>query len=235
MNSLLINSFYRSGATIVGRIIIAALFIGGTTARAQVTPQEETAAPSTTDNVQVSPDTSPDPVPASAAADNPEASAPLSSEPAAAPASAAAAASPTSPNPPILSQSSPPPKPRRPIGLLIAGAATLGGGYLFSVAVGLKWWSKEAELAPNEVCMNCDAGPKLFVPLVGPFWAIPEADGTDGKVVVAAMGAVQVVGLGLLIAGIIVYTSGGDQTQASEDKKFRAAFSPSGTQLSLRF
>ena len=33
---------------------------------------------------------------------------------------------------------------------------------------------------PGEVCLNCDTvGPLLMIPLIGPFLAIPDADGTD--------------------------------------------------------
>jgi len=113
-------------------------------------------------------------------------------EPAAAPAAAPAA------------EEAPPP-PKRKKGFLIAGVATFGGGYLFSALVGYLAY-EEKTVPEGATCTNCkETGKRMFVPLVGPFWAIEVADGTDGKVVSGLMGAVQVIGLGLTVVGVILY------------------------------
>jgi hypothetical protein len=96
------------------------------------------------------------------------------------------------------------PKPRPRKGLMIAGWSVLGGGYLFSVVVGLLVLAKDDE--PGTTCLNCDeVGPKLMIPLVGPFMAIPDADGADGKSVAAILGVVQLTGLTLGIVGTALY------------------------------
>ena len=104
-------------------------------------------------------------------------------------------------------QRPPAPEPRRRsrIGLMIAGWATFVGSYLLSALVGLEMMSGSAT-GPGEVCLNCDTvGPRLLIPLVGPFLAIPEADGTDGKVVVGLLGSVQAIGLLLGTIGTALF------------------------------
>lgn len=105
-----------------------------------------------------------------------------------------------------------PPWPRK--GLMIAGWATLGGGYLFSALVGLEIMQRDLEAEQNsnafykEECLNCDeTGPYMLIPLIGPFLAMPAADGTDGKVICALMGGVQVTGLVLGIVGTSIFVS----------------------------
>lgn len=141
--------------------------------------------------------TEPAPLPAPAPA--PEAAPVPAEAPVPAPAPEVAAAPTTAP---AESYAFPvPPRKTRPKrGLLIAGAATLGGGYLFTVLVGALLYQADSD--PTTECLNCDAAWKMFIPLVGPFVFLPDADGTDGKVVCAVMGGVQVIGLGLLVAGI---------------------------------
>jgi hypothetical protein len=111
----------------------------------------------------------------------------------------------------------PPPPPKRKKGLLIAGVATFGGGYLFSALVGYLAYS-EATVPEGQRCVNCkETGRRMFVPVVGPFWAIEVADGTDGKVVSGLMGAVQVIGLGLTAWGVILYVNSGPPDEEDEE------------------
>ena len=118
-------------------------------------------------------------------------------------AGAEATAAPTEPAPPAPDTDPPPAPPRK--GLMIADWATFGGGWLFSALVGALMLSNPP-VEEGETCTNCDSvGPAMFIPLAGPFIAIPDADGTDGKVVAAVLGVVQVVGLVLAIAGTSVY------------------------------
>jgi len=89
-------------------------------------------------------------------------------------------------------------------GMMIAGWATTGGTWAFTALVGLTMIQVglEAESDPYETCLNCySAGSRLLIPIVGPFVAMPVADGTDGKAVSFVMGAAQVTGLALGIAG----------------------------------
>jgi hypothetical protein len=96
------------------------------------------------------------------------------------------------------------PRPRK--GMMIAGWGVFGGMYLFSMLVGGLMLSG-GDSDPNTTCTNCDdVGPKLFIPIVGPFLAIPGADGTDGKVVVVILGIGQLAGISLAIAGTVRYS-----------------------------
>lgn len=114
----------------------------------------------------------------------------------------------------------PPPyrKPRVKKGLLIAGIATFGGGWLFSMLVGYTMLSGDST-PEGTTCTNCKSvGGRLFIPLVGPFIAAPDADGSDGKAVCVIMGGVQVVGLVLTIAGGAVYGAGKRRAMASKSE-----------------
>jgi hypothetical protein len=97
-------------------------------------------------------------------------------------------------------------RPRK--GLMIAGWATLGGSYLFSVLVAAMLYEKDVNPGAGKVCLNCRAeGDALLIPLVGPFMAIPKADGADGKAVVAIIGVVQLAGLAMGIVGTVLYAT----------------------------
>ncbi len=89
-------------------------------------------------------------------------------------------------------------------GMMIAGWATTGGTWGLTALVGLTMiqMGLEADSDPYTECVNCyTAGPRLLIPIVGPFLALPVADGTDGKVVTFVLCAAQVTGLSLGIAG----------------------------------
>jgi hypothetical protein len=98
--------------------------------------------------------------------------------------------------------------PRRSKGLMIAGFATLGGSYLFSVLVGALLLSQQT-VEPGEICINCDKGSLFFIPIAGPWIAIPYADGGDGKAVSVIMGLAQLTGVALTIAGITKFVKSG--------------------------
>jgi hypothetical protein len=109
----------------------------------------------------------------------------------------------------------PPPEPRRKKGLLIAGVAVFGGGYIFSALVGYLAYT-EATVPEGQTCINCkETGSRMFIPLVGPFLAIEYADGTDGRVVSALMGGVQVIGVALTVLGAIVYVKSGKPAETA--------------------
>jgi hypothetical protein len=89
-------------------------------------------------------------------------------------------------------------------GMMVTGWCVLGGGYVFTVLVGLALLGLGDD--PTQVCTNCNqVGTLYMIPLVGPFIAIPDADGTDGKVVSALLGIVQVAGAALGTVGTILY------------------------------
>jgi hypothetical protein len=97
---------------------------------------------------------------------------------------------------------------------MIAGFSTLGGTYLFTALVGLTMLSG-VSTQPGEVCTNCQSvGGKLLVPIIGPWLALPEADGADGKGISAALGVAQGVGVVLTVIGVSVYVNSKSDTSA---------------------
>lgn len=105
---------------------------------------------------------------------------------------------------------------RRPKGLLIAGPIVLGASYGFTALVGLQIMSTNTN-SDGAYCTNCDTvGPRLLIPILGPWLALPAADGDDGKVLSAMLGIAQATGLLLTIVGISRYrASAPDQTAAA--------------------
>jgi hypothetical protein len=100
-----------------------------------------------------------------------------------------------------LADDAPDAEPEVSAGMMIAGGAIALNSYALSALVGLEMLSYDP--APYSYCANCSSvGPLLLIPIVGPFAAIPSADGTDGKILCALMGSAQVTGLALGIGGI---------------------------------
>jgi hypothetical protein len=118
--------------------------------------------------------------------------------------------------------------PRRSKGLLIAGPIVLGASYLFTAYVGLLMLSGDYEMDPGTYCVNCDTvGSRLLIPILGPWIAMPEADGQDGKTVVALMGLAQAAGLIMTIAGIARYSATNpDRATAANRNRLQFAFVP---------
>ncbi len=146
------------------------------------------------------------PAPSSTVPQN-QVAAPATASPNPAPPPSPAAAAPPPGNDP--SWLGPPPPPSRKKGLMIAGLATFGGTYLFTVLVGLTMMSGSAN-EPGTTCTNCDSvGPKLLIPVVGPWLAIPDSKPGSGPPVCAALGLAQATGVVLSIVGISVYASSG--------------------------
>jgi len=99
-----------------------------------------------------------------------------------------------------LAEDLPDTEPSVHAGMMIAGWAVTLNAYALSALVGLEMLTLET--SPGTYCANCSSvGPLLILPVVGPFIAIPQADGTDGKVLCSLMGAAQATGLALGIAG----------------------------------
>ena len=122
--------------------------------------------------------------------------------------------------------------PKRKKGLMIAGLATFGGSYLFTALVGMTMLSKSNESA-GQTCLNCDSvGSKLLIPIAGPWVALPEADGDDGKFVCAVLGIAQGVGVALSIAGISQFVSSG--SPSAGDASLHVAYLPGGALGSLQ-
>jgi len=119
-----------------------------------------------------------------------------------------------------------PARARRPKGLLIAGPIVLGASYGFTALVGLQLMSGNVNMKPGEVCTNCDTvGPRLLIPIIGPWLALPAADGSDGKALSAVLGIAQATGVLLTIVGISRYKSAGEATASASNVTF--AFAPS--------
>lgn len=107
------------------------------------------------------------------------------------------------PPPPGYDQMNLPPPPRK--GLMIAGWGSFGGVYLITALAGLMMLSGDATESGEE-CVNCDkVGPRMLIPLVGPFMAIPDADGADGRAVCSVLGVLQIAGISLGIVGTVIY------------------------------
>jgi hypothetical protein len=118
-----------------------------------------------------------------------------------------------------------PPRPSK--GLMISGIAVLGGSYLVAMLIGTILLDEEA----TDTCIDCDAvGPLLFIPVVGPFVAMGPA--VDGEGALALLGAIEVVGLGLMIGGIIRYVS---TKRAAQAQGYYGLSLPEGRSLSLDF
>jgi len=90
-------------------------------------------------------------------------------------------------------------------GLVIAGAATLGGGFLITVVSGLFIQAicavdKVGETARGD---DCSEYSPIYIPVAGPFIAIGTAQPEGGLIgYLAVLGAIQTAGLGMLIAGL---------------------------------
>lgn len=120
-----------------------------------------------------------------------------------------------------------PPRRRRKIGLMIGGLATLGGSYLFTAAVGSSMLDGRST-EPGTVCTNCDeVGPKLFVPVAGPWLAMGDTD-DDGKAVLALLGVAQLTGVVLSIVGTSVFASSGSGHANAGELHLAVAPLPSG-------
>lgn len=183
----------------------------------------------TTEGVEATEETTP-PVESNPVAESEEQT-PEPTDSASAPAPAPAAATEPQPVPPPVTTDTAPiaPPPQQPVrrkkGLMIAGIATFGGGYLFSALVGYLLYS-EATVPKNAECLNCQtAGGRMFIPLVGPFLAIPVARKPTGPVVAGAMGGVQVIGATLAVIGIVQYVNSGKEAQVAELGRERDALS----------
>jgi hypothetical protein len=113
----------------------------------------------------------------------------------------------------------PPARPSK--GMLITGISILGGGYLVSALTGA--------LLMDDNCIDCgDIGPYLFIPVLGPFLAIPQS--VDGAGVLALLGVVQTVGAGLTIGGIIRYKN---TKRRAEESGYYTFQLPEGRSLAL--
>ena len=77
------------------------------------------------------------------------------------------------------------------LGLVISGAAVLGGAYLISVLAAIGY------CGPGSSCING----ALYIPLIGPFIVAAQAPSSGGATLAIFDGVVQLTGLGLLIAG----------------------------------
>lgn len=98
----------------------------------------------------------------------------------------------------------PPHRARTRKGLMIAGIAVLGSGYLVSASFGAGLLDEDEDWGDGDSCANCrDVAPWLFVPVVGPFIAMSQTD--NGDVGLWLLGFWQTVGLSLMIGGIVQY------------------------------
>jgi hypothetical protein len=96
------------------------------------------------------------------------------------------------------------------MGLLAAGLATLGGSYAFTALVGWQMQSGRADGSSGYYCPGCDGvGSRLLIPIVGPWLALPAAEGADGKILTAVMGTAQVAGLALTVVGTSRFLASG--------------------------
>jgi hypothetical protein len=118
--------------------------------------------------------------------------------------------------PPVYAQQVYVTQPQRPIGprpkrgLMIAGVSTLAASYAVGLITG-------AALVETKCCEN--AGWSLFIPLAGPFMAAQRVDHARGAL--ALLGAVQVIGAGLTIGGVVMYVMSQKQARAPGVAQFK--------------
>jgi hypothetical protein len=127
------------------------------------------------------------------------------------------------------------PRTRRRKGLLIAGAATLGGSYLITAFVGLTLLSGSATPS-GATCLNCESvGTAFLIPIAGPWIGLPHANSaTGGQFVSALLGIAQAAGLALTVTGIVLFVTSGSQDD-SDGLSLQLAPLPGGAVGSLRF
>lgn len=116
----------------------------------------------------------------------------------------------------------PPLAPRRPRlsrGMLVAGTVVLSVSYGVALITG-------TALLDSRCCE--DTGAALLIPVVGPFLAASTVD--DGKSVLTLLGAVELIGTGLLIGGIIRYNR---SKRAAEAQGYYTWQLPHGRSLSV--
>jgi hypothetical protein len=82
---------------------------------------------------------------------------------------------------------------------------------------------------PGTTCLNCEAvGTRFLIPVLGPWLALPEADGEDGKTLSALLGIAQATGVVMTIVGISRYAaSDPDRAVAARQSSWQFALVPS--------
>ena len=115
-----------------------------------------------------------------------------------------------------------PARPRRPRvkrGMLAAGISVLSASYGIALISG-------AILVDAECCS--EVGAMMMIPVAGPYVAASVAE--DGKGLLVLLGTIEVVGLGLLIGGIVRYTS---SKHAAEEQGYYSLRLPHERSLGL--
>jgi hypothetical protein len=99
----------------------------------------------------------------------------------------------------------------RKMGLMITGFAIFGGAYLSSVLSGILTKATN----PND-CSSCDdASNRFFIPLAGPWLALPDVGSDVNKFVAVVQGVAQATGLTLGIVGATIYSASAPKPGAS--------------------
>jgi hypothetical protein len=87
---------------------------------------------------------------------------------------------------------------------MIGGLTTLGATYLLTVLVVVN--SMSATNGMTSACLDCPARPRLLVPIVGPWLAMPYGV-RDDTTLFAVLGLAQAAGVVLSIVGISRFVS----------------------------
>ncbi len=104
----------------------------------------------------------------------------------------------------------------RKMGLMITGFAIFGGAYLSSVLSGILTKATN----PND-CPSCDdASNRLFIPLAGPWLALPDVGSDLNKFVAVVQGVAQATGLTLGIVGATMYSTSAPKPAAVALRRF---------------
>jgi hypothetical protein len=86
---------------------------------------------------------------------------------------------------------------------MIAGFAVFGGGYLSSVLSGVL-----TKATNPSGCASCDdVSNRYFIPIAGPWLALPDVGNDLNKFVTVVQGIAQATGLTLGIVGITMYSA----------------------------
>jgi hypothetical protein len=102
-------------------------------------------------------------------------------------------------------------RPRRKT-LMIGGLATFGAGYLLSLLAAMDAVDHSTN-GMTAACSSCKAGPRLLIPIAGPWLAMPYANtGRDDQTLYALLGLAQATGVVLAIIGISQFVADAPRT-----------------------
>jgi hypothetical protein len=92
---------------------------------------------------------------------------------------------------------------------MYGGLGLLAGSYLVTALLGVGVLTGPSDMSGGRLiaCMNCrSAGPRMMIPLAGPWLALPDISG-GGQILLVLLGVAQTAGLAVTIGGIVKASS----------------------------